>query len=51
MIVFGMFHNDSGSSADQMLSGVEFIWPAVMIISSAFQAGASIIKVTAIDSS
>ncbi|XP_021642412.2 protein CLT2, chloroplastic isoform X2 [Hevea brasiliensis] len=34
----------SGSSADQMLSGFEFIWPAVMIISSAFQAGASIIK-------
>ncbi|KDP41501.1 hypothetical protein JCGZ_15908 [Jatropha curcas] len=34
----------SGSNADQMLSGVEFIWPAVMIISSAFQAGASIIK-------
>ncbi|KAG8632794.1 hypothetical protein MANES_18G056700v8 [Manihot esculenta] len=34
----------SGSSADQMLPGVEFIWPALMIISSAFQAGASIIK-------
>ncbi|XP_048226762.1 protein CLT2, chloroplastic isoform X2 [Ricinus communis] len=34
----------SGSNADQMLSGVEFIWPALMIISSAFQAGASIIK-------
>ncbi|KAK6940267.1 Chloroquine-resistance transporter-like [Dillenia turbinata] len=34
----------SGSSADQMLSGVEFIWPALMIASAAFQAGASIIK-------
>ncbi|CAK7347284.1 unnamed protein product [Dovyalis caffra] len=34
----------SGSNADEMLSGVEFIWPAVMILSSAFQAVASIIK-------
>ncbi|XP_062164842.1 protein CLT2, chloroplastic [Alnus glutinosa] len=34
----------SGSNAGQMLSGVEFVWPALMIASSAFQAGASIIK-------
>ncbi|XP_050213609.1 protein CLT2, chloroplastic isoform X2 [Mercurialis annua] len=34
----------SGSNADRTLSRVEFIWPAVMIISCAFQAGASIIK-------
>ncbi|GMY24840.1 protein CLT2, chloroplastic, partial [Fagus crenata] len=34
----------SGSNADQMLSGVDFVWPALMIASSAFQAGASIIK-------
>ncbi|TXG52646.1 hypothetical protein EZV62_021815 [Acer yangbiense] len=34
----------SGSTAGQMLSGVEFIWPAIMIASCAFQAGASIIK-------
>ncbi|PON59589.1 Chloroquine-resistance transporter-like [Parasponia andersonii] len=34
----------SGSNANQMLSGVEFVWPVLMIASSAFQAGASIIK-------
>lgn len=34
----------NGSNGDQMLSGIEFIWPALMIASSAFQAGASIIK-------
>ncbi|KAK9930179.1 hypothetical protein M0R45_027228 [Rubus argutus] len=34
----------SGSDSGQMLSGVEFVWPALMIASSAFQAGASIIK-------
>ncbi|WCJ35677.1 CRT (chloroquine-resistance transporter)-like transporter 2 [Euphorbia peplus] len=34
----------SGSGSDQMLLGVEIIWPAIMIISTAFQAGASIIK-------
>ncbi|KAM4069286.1 hypothetical protein ACB094_12G078400 [Castanea mollissima] len=34
----------SGSNADQMLSGVDFMWPVLMIASSAFQAGASIIK-------
>ncbi|KAB2628738.1 crt-like protein 1 [Pyrus ussuriensis x Pyrus communis] len=34
----------SGSDSGQMLSGVESIWPALMIASSAFQAGASIIK-------
>ncbi|XP_038714766.1 protein CLT2, chloroplastic-like isoform X2 [Tripterygium wilfordii] len=34
----------SGPNAGQMLSGVELVWPAIMIASSAFQAGASIIK-------
>ncbi|KAJ0087362.1 hypothetical protein Patl1_08687 [Pistacia atlantica] len=34
----------SGSNAGQMLSGVKFVWPAIMIASCAFQAGASIIK-------
>ncbi|CAN6987235.1 hypothetical protein IGI04_001419 [Brassica rapa subsp. trilocularis] len=34
----------SGSGADQTLSGIGLLWPAVMIASSAFQAGASIIK-------
>lgn len=29
-----------------MLSRVDFLWPSMMIASSAFQAGASIIKVT-----
>ncbi|PKI73098.1 hypothetical protein CRG98_006506 [Punica granatum] len=34
----------SGSKSGQMALDVDFIWPAVMIVSSAFQAGASIIK-------
>ncbi|XP_019058294.1 PREDICTED: protein CLT2, chloroplastic isoform X2 [Tarenaya hassleriana] len=34
----------SGSSADQMLSGIGFFWPAIMVASAAFQAGASIVK-------
>ncbi|BBG95879.1 chloroquine-resistance transporter-like transporter 2 [Prunus dulcis] len=34
----------SGSDSGQMLSGVESMWPVLMIASSAFQAGASIIK-------
>ncbi|KAL0925972.1 hypothetical protein M5K25_004352 [Dendrobium thyrsiflorum] len=34
----------SGSSDGQLLSGIEFLWPALMVISSAFQAGASILK-------
>ncbi|XP_058786302.1 protein CLT2, chloroplastic isoform X1 [Vicia villosa] len=34
----------SGSNAGQMLSNVDFFWPALMIVSCAFQAGASIIK-------
>ncbi|KAK2445408.1 CRT (chloroquine-resistance transporter) transporter [Trifolium repens] len=34
----------SGSNAGQMLSKVDFFWPALMIVSCAFQAGASIIK-------
>ncbi|KAL8030195.1 hypothetical protein ABFX02_14G272300 [Erythranthe guttata] len=33
-----------GSEHDQLLSGVEFVWPAMMIASSAFQAVASILK-------
>ncbi|KAG7020259.1 Protein CLT2, chloroplastic [Cucurbita argyrosperma subsp. argyrosperma] len=35
----------SGSNAGQMLSGVPPLWPALMVASSAFQAGASIMKV------
>ncbi|GAV66859.1 hypothetical protein CFOL_v3_10369 [Cephalotus follicularis] len=34
----------SGRNAGHMLSGAEFRWPAIMIASCAFQAGASIIK-------
>ncbi|XP_012838846.1 PREDICTED: crt homolog 1-like [Erythranthe guttata] len=34
----------SGSEHDQLLSGVEFVWPAMMIASSAFQAVASVLK-------
>ncbi|XP_020984530.1 protein CLT2, chloroplastic [Arachis duranensis] len=34
----------SGSNTGQMLSEVEFFWPALMIVSSAFQAAASVIK-------
>ncbi|PKU76613.1 protein CLT2, chloroplastic isoform X2 [Dendrobium catenatum] len=34
----------SGSSDGQWLSGIEFLWPALMVVSSAFQAGASILK-------
>ncbi|KAK9271246.1 hypothetical protein L1049_026836 [Liquidambar formosana] len=34
----------SGSNTGQMLSGIEFVWPALMIASSAVQAGASILK-------
>ncbi|KAK9096849.1 hypothetical protein Sjap_022346 [Stephania japonica] len=34
----------SGSNEGQMLSDIDFIWPALMIASSAFQAGASILK-------
>ncbi|XP_061988682.1 protein CLT2, chloroplastic-like [Rosa rugosa] len=34
----------SGKDSGQMLSGVESVWPLLMISSSAFQAGASIIK-------
>lgn len=34
----------SGSNGGQMLSGVEFVWPALMVASSAVQAGASILK-------
>jgi len=34
----------SGANEGQFLSEVQLIWPALMIISSAFQAGASILK-------
>ncbi|XVE95162.1 hypothetical protein REPUB_Repub02eG0072600 [Reevesia pubescens] len=34
----------SGSDTGQMPSGIELMWPGVMIASAAFQAGASIIK-------
>ncbi|XP_019089338.1 PREDICTED: protein CLT2, chloroplastic isoform X2 [Camelina sativa] len=34
----------SGSSADHTLSGIGLLWPAVLVASAAFQAGASIIK-------
>lgn len=34
----------SGANEGQFLAGVEFIWPALMVASSAFQAGASILK-------
>jgi len=35
----------SGANEGQFLSEVQLIWPALMITSSAFQAGASILKV------
>ncbi|KAL0001143.1 hypothetical protein SO802_014924 [Lithocarpus litseifolius] len=44
LIIVCIFHTCGGSNADQMLSGVDFMWPVLMIASSAFQAGASIIK-------
>lgn len=34
----------SGSESGQMLSGIGLMWPIMMVVSSAFQAGASIIK-------
>lgn len=34
----------SGSSDGQLLSGIKFLWPALMVVSSSFQAGASILK-------
>ncbi|XP_076917973.1 protein CLT2, chloroplastic-like [Bidens hawaiensis] len=34
----------SGSESGQMLSGVGLLWPIMMVVSSAFQAGATIIK-------
>ncbi|CAH1444046.1 unnamed protein product [Lactuca virosa] len=34
----------SGSESGQMLSGVGMLWPIMMVVSSAFQAGATIIK-------
>lgn len=37
--------NCSGSSEGQFLSQIGFLWPALMVASSAFQAGASLLKV------
>ncbi|CAM0949778.1 unnamed protein product [Alopecurus aequalis] len=34
----------SGAADGRLLSGVKFIWPLLMVVSSAFQAGASILK-------
>lgn len=34
----------SGSSNGPMLAGIGILWPALMVLSSAFQAGASIVK-------
>uniref|UniRef100_A0A453K2Z5 Uncharacterized protein n=1 Tax=Aegilops tauschii subsp. strangulata TaxID=200361 RepID=A0A453K2Z5_AEGTS len=34
----------SGANDGHLLSGVKLIWPLLMVISSAFQAGASILK-------
>ncbi|XP_010320227.2 protein CLT2, chloroplastic isoform X2 [Solanum lycopersicum] len=34
----------SGSDSNQMLAGIAFVWPVLMVASSAFQAAASIIK-------
>ncbi|GAB4839473.1 hypothetical protein Ancab_028996 [Ancistrocladus abbreviatus] len=39
----------SGSDGAQMLSGVAFVWPVLMIASSTFQAGASIVKGKSLD--
>ncbi|CAL5093374.1 unnamed protein product [Urochloa decumbens] len=39
----------SGANEGQLLSGVQLIWPTLMIASSAFQAGASILKAVFID--
>ena len=45
-----VLHDFSGNDSGQMLAGVESVWPLLMIASSAFQAGASIIKVKAMNS-
>ncbi|KAI3460078.1 hypothetical protein Pfo_016741 [Paulownia fortunei] len=39
-----LFLAGSGANNSRMLSGVGLLWPALMIASSAFQAGASIVK-------
>ncbi|KAL6012642.1 hypothetical protein ACLOJK_003131 [Asimina triloba] len=44
LVTVCMFSNCSGSNDTQLLSQMEFLWPALMIASSAFQAAASIIK-------
>jgi hypothetical protein len=40
-----LFYGCSGANGGTFLSDVNFFWPAVMMASSACQAGASIIKV------
>ncbi|XP_059631237.1 protein CLT2, chloroplastic [Cornus florida] len=45
LVAFGVITSvASGSDTGQMLSGIGLLWPALMIASSAFQAGASILK-------
>ncbi|KAK3038293.1 hypothetical protein RJ639_031389 [Escallonia herrerae] len=39
-----VFPDNSGSDSGQMLSGTGFVWPTLMIASSAFLAGASVVK-------
>ncbi|CAN4092316.1 unnamed protein product [Withania somnifera] len=34
----------SGSDSNQMLAGIAYVWPALMVASSAFQAAASVVK-------
>ncbi|PHU12720.1 hypothetical protein BC332_19650 [Capsicum chinense] len=34
----------SGSDSNQMLAGIAFVWPVLMVASSAFQAAASVVK-------
>ncbi|KAF3645529.1 putative transcription initiation factor TFIID subunit 7-like [Capsicum annuum] len=39
----------SGSDSNQMLTGIAFVWPVLMVASSAFQAAASVIKGKVLD--
>ncbi|KAF3639950.1 putative crt -like protein 3-like isoform X2 [Capsicum annuum] len=39
----------SGSDSNQMLAGIAFVWPVLMVASSAFQAAASVIKGKVLD--
>lgn len=43
------YFSGSTSNAGQMLSGVAPLWSALMVASSACQAGASIMKVTTVN--